>query len=350
MQSTDGSRHETLPQDTPPRLRFTDIVPLPSSRASLFSSHLFLPGLYTAAIVCILFLASDRPDWYFRAVSYYIVLMIVTMFYQASGLRLRAVSLAVAAGIVALILWGGPTLDAFFYVFRTLPAIPEPTTNAFLPNFIKMFVEAGLMEELLKAIPTLLALVLALVLLRGEPNGAKGWLASRIGVSRPMEGLMMGLAAGGAFTLVETLEQYVPNMRLATARDVAMTVERLMSNVPDDPVLQQSLTEVIQLASEQSGIASGVFLLMPRVLGALIGHMSYAGIFGYFIGLAGQHRGLATLPLVLIGWVLASAIHGTWNSVTTNMTMTATAIASFVILLSYYMKAQPASAGRGEGT
>ncbi|MGE0420023.1 MAG: PrsW family glutamic-type intramembrane protease, partial [Acetobacteraceae bacterium] len=57
----------------------------------------------------------------------------------------------------------------------------------------------------------------------------------------------------------------------------------------------------------------GLMLLFPRVINGLAGHMAYAGIFGYFIGLAVIRPRKAPL-LLLIGWLTAAILHALWNS------------------------------------
>jgi RsiW-degrading membrane proteinase PrsW (M82 family) len=323
-----------------------DILPLPAPAMSIFSSRLCLPGLLTALVACLLYFLDDNPPLYFRVVGCYIVLMIVTIFYQNSMLRNRLLSLVFVAAAVAAILWINQILDIFFYVFRTLPGLPEPTTQEFGENFIYYFVSAGLMEELIKAVPTLVGLCIFLVASMLSRGRSAGWLVERFGVATPMQGLMMGIAAGGAFTLIETLEQYVPSIQAATANEVAGIIEGALLDATTDPKMHESLTAVIDIAAEKTGLVSGFFLLMPRTLGALIGHMSYAGIFGYFIGLAGLYRGAWTVPLLIIGWLLSSAIHGAWNAAAAfPYLLVATGIMSFVIFFTYYLKALPESPG-----
>ena len=86
---------------------------------------------------------------------------------------------------------------------------------------------------------------------------------------------------------------------------------------------------------------------MPRILGSLIMHMSYAAIFGYFIGLAGSHRGVWTLPLLVLGWVLAATVHGAWNASATiaeggsgPFWLFMVGIGSFVVFITYFLKAR----------
>jgi RsiW-degrading membrane proteinase PrsW (M82 family) len=65
-----------------------------------------------------------------------------------------------------------------------------------------MFFGAGLMEELLKALPVLGLYFLGRLLY-------SPW-RERIGVWEPLDGILLGTASAVGFTLLETLGQYVP--------------------------------------------------------------------------------------------------------------------------------------------
>jgi len=322
--------------------RIIDILPLPASPVSIFSNRLFLPGLLTALVACLLLYLHDNPPLYFRVIAGYIVLMIVTIFYQNSMLRNRLLSLVFAAAGVAAILWINQIFEIFIYVFVTLPGLTKPATLAFGERFTFFFVAAGLMEELIKAVPALVGLCIFLVASLLSRGRSADWLVQRFGVATPMQGLMMGIAAGGAFTLIETLELYVPDIQTATANDVARIIGEELIDTSAYPKIQESLAAVIDFAAQKTGLVSGFFLLLPRTLGALVCHMSYAGIFGYFIGLAGLYRGVWTVPLLIFGWLLAAAIHAAWNALSPSPTLQVmTGIMSFVIFFSYYFKALP---------
>jgi len=63
-----------------------------------------------------------------------------------------------------------------------------------------------------------------------------------------------------------------------------------------------------------TAMAGALLLLLPRVIGGIVGHMAYSGIFGYFIGLA-VIRPKQAWKLLLIGYLSAALIHTLWNSV-----------------------------------
>lgn len=132
-----------------------------------------------------------------------------------------------------------------------------------------MFFGAGLMEELLKSLPVLVALTIGRYL--RSPWG------ERLGVWEPLDGILLGSASAVGFTLLETLGQYVP--------------------------------QIVQEVGELQGLQ----LLIPRILGSVAGHMAYSGYLGYFIGLSvlkPQQRWL----ILGVGYLCASGLHALWNS------------------------------------
>ena len=140
-----------------------------------------------------------------------------------------------------------------------------------------MFFGAGLMEELMKAVPALIGLAIALRVPGNAANPQTSRYLDWLRVSSPLEGLMIGLAAGAGFIFVETLFQYVPN----------------------------TVNTVTKTSGAGSGFANGFALLLPRVLQGVIGHMAWAGISGYFMrpggALSGVHDQIARVWLVGAG-------------------------------------------------
>ena len=173
---------------------------------------------------------------------------------------------------MTIILLVSPVWRLFDYIFRDI--LPGdvwnvPNDASFLSHLIANFFGAGMAEELLKAIPIFAALFLGKIL-------NDKW-RSKIGVEEPLDGILIGTASAVGFTLLETLFQYVP--------------------------------EIV----EQVGESAGLQLLIPRILGAVAGHMAYSGYFGYFIGLSVLKPRQAWLILP-IGYLSSSLLHGLWNA------------------------------------
>ena len=170
-------------------------------------------------------------------------------------------------------------LGPYIYVFReVLPGDTE--TTGFLPTFVGMFFGAGLMEETMKGVPLLLALALALSLRRTGWSG--GYVGRQLAVQGPIDGLLMGAAAGAGFIMIETMTMYVPRT-------------------------------IGAYKNAEFGLLVGLTLMIPRIIKGVIGHMAYAGIFGYFVGLAATHTRHVG-RLLAIGLLTAATLHAFWNS------------------------------------
>ncbi len=279
---------------------FSEMVPFRSKNIKIFKSPLFLLTVLLAIGVPFLFammggvLGNPDPQQRFGAlvtvnlvVCFFLVMMFQLMifFYARTPRSIWTYMFPFAAVCVIMMT---PLIMPYFFVFRSiLPGnIGMGPNSNFITTFIGMFFGAGLMEELLKATPILFGAWWA-IKAQSEPGLKKNTLWQITHVRGPLDGAIMGVFAGGAFTFIETGTQYVPNM-----------VQNITKETGDIAL----------------GMAGGLLLLMPRVLGSLVGHMAYAGIMGYFVGLA-VIRPKQMWKIVGIGWLAGSVIHALWNSV-----------------------------------
>jgi RsiW-degrading membrane proteinase PrsW (M82 family) len=258
-------------------ISLTQLFPIFSTGRQLTQKAYLLPGVLTVAFVVLLFLAVGEPVLFNFLLAAYISGAAYLFIYQLCGKHKPWWLLASAAGMTALLLVS-PVLDAFIYVFRELlpGKIASNTPLTFPVLLMKMFFGAGLMEELLKALP-----VGAIFLLGTQ---LKSPLRERLGVWEPLDGILLGAASAVGFTLLETLGQYVPETYKA-AIDAG--------------------ENAAQLASLQ--------LLIPRVLGSVAGHMAYSGYLGYFIGLS-VLRPRQRWTILGVGYLTASGLHALWNA------------------------------------
>ena len=173
----------------------------------------------------------------------------------------------------------------------------------------------GLCEEGFKALPLLgLGLLGAgLAFLsrhtKGKPSALLAGIKKRIGLSEPLDGIVLGVASGSGFFIAETLGQYVPG---------AMS----------------------QVKYPGTQAFDGLVLLLGRGLPEIAEHSAWCGLFGYFIGLAVLRPGMA-ISLLPLGWLSAAALHAGWDGIdaVTNSGIIVLGFWVFVGVLSYALLA-----------
>jgi RsiW-degrading membrane proteinase PrsW (M82 family) len=188
---------------------------------------------------------------------------------------------------------------AFFLDMLLTPAIIA--AEKLLPSLIA----PGLVEETAKALP--LAVVLGFGLLLSHQRQRK------YGLREPLDGILLAAASASGFAFLETMFVYVPEY--------------------------------------------GALISAPRLLINVFSHIGYAGIFGYFIGLAAlRHRRVLPAAIaVLIGFGIANVLHDLYDSmrfyggglaIISPIHETIFAIVSFVVLGSAIFKAREISPER----
>ncbi|HIK11297.1 MAG TPA: PrsW family intramembrane metalloprotease [Oscillatoriaceae cyanobacterium M33_DOE_052] len=251
-------------------LTFTQLFPLASTGKDLTRKAYLLPGSITVMFVVLMFASLGNSAAFNQLLAAYLGGAGYYFVYQLCGQQKPWWWLLSAATFTVAILLS-PVLPLFILIFRQiLPGeLPDGGQVGFLRLVLGMFFGAGLMEELLKALPVLLCLWLGTKL-------PSPW-NSKLGVLEPLDGILLGCAAAVGFTWLETLGQYVP--------------------------------EIIRSVGELEGLQ----LLIPRMLGSVAGHMAYSGYFGYFIGLSALKPNKRWLILG-VGYLSASLLHALWNS------------------------------------
>lgn len=313
---------------------FSELVPFRSGKIRLARSPLLLVAILTAVIVPFMFTllgpaleGQDARTQLNAVITMNVVcvffltmlLQIVIFFYSRTDRSIWTfmIPFAVVAAIMHFPILARP----FFFVFReVLPGDYDPAQQySFVGQFVKMFFAAGLCEELIKATPLLIGAFLTLRA-RTDPALADNGFYRLAHLRGPLDGVVMGVFAGGGFIFIETAFEYVP---------------RMVGNV-----LQQTNDPGLAMAS-------GLLLLLPRALGGLVGHMAYAGLFGYFIGLA-VIRPRQGWKLLGIGWVAAAVIHALWNSVSviSPVLQYGVAIAAAVVVVAALLKARQLEASQ----
>ncbi len=300
----------------PDSVSFTQLFPIISTGKDLTRKAYLVPGILTVVFVVLMFATVGQPQANQVIVAIYIAFAAYYFVYQLCGKQKPWWVLIGAALGTALILLS-PVLDLFIFVFRSiLPgSLPSPDESiTFTELLVRMFFGAGLMEELLKALPVIGAYFIG--------NGLPSPWRERIGVWEPLDGILLGTASAVGFTLLETLGQYVPDI----TRNVAQQV---------------GVGAVSQLV--------GLQLLIPRILGSVAGHMAYSGYLGYFIGLA-VLKPRRSWQILAVGYLSASALHALWNATGSinALLLVVVGVLSYAFLMAAILKARALSPTRSQ--
>lgn len=296
-------------------LTFTQLFPIASTGKQLSQKAYLYPGIATVIFVISMFVAVGNSAAFNFLLAAYLSGAAYYFIYQLCGKHKPWWILFCSALATVLILLS-PLLIGFIIVFREilpgrLPA--EGEQISFFAFLIRMFFGAGLMEELLKALPVLGAMLLG--------NLLRNPWRDRIGVWEPLDGILLGSASAVGFTLLETLGQYVP----------------------------QIIQNVTLQAGPDAGELVGLQLLIPRILGSVAGHMAYSGYLGYFIGLSAL-KPKKRWQILGVGYLTASALHALWNASgsASVLLLAGVGVLSYAFLVAAILKARALSPNRSQ--
>jgi RsiW-degrading membrane proteinase PrsW (M82 family) len=312
-----NSSNLTLPPSEQ-AVSFSQLFPILSTGRDLTSKAYLIPGILTVIFVVLMFATVGQPEaanfnqilvaTYLAGAAYYFV-------YQLCG-KHKPWWVLLGTALTTVLILLGPILPLFIYIFRNLLPGRFPTaieSVSFPELLVRMFFGAGLMEELLKALPVLGAYFLGRQL-------HYPW-RERLGVWEPLDGILLGTAAAVGFTLFETLGQYVPEM----ARNAALQT------------------------GQGAGQLVGLQLLIPRILGSVAGHMAYSGYLGYFIGLS-VLKPRKRWQILGVGYFSAAALHALWNStgLVSGLLLAGVGVLSYAFLTAAILKARALSPTRSQ--
>ncbi|NJK75309.1 MAG: PrsW family intramembrane metalloprotease [Richelia sp. CSU_2_1] len=286
-------------------LTLTQLFPIASTGKELSQKAYLYPGIATVIFVVSMFVAVGNSAAFNLILAAYLSGAAYYFIYQLCGKHKPWWILFLTASATASILLS-PLLVAFILVFREILPGKLPVEGeeiSFLPFLIRMFFGAGLMEELLKSLPILGAMLLG--------NWLRNPWRDRVGVWEPLDGILLGCASAVGFTLLETLGQYVPQARA------------------------------------EAGELAGLQLLIPRILGSVAGHMAYSGYLGYFIGLSAL-KPKKRWQILGVGYFSAAALHALWNAsgAVSVLLLAAVGVLSYAFLVAAILKARALSPNR----
>jgi len=286
----------------------TKILPMSKEGfyAQLISQPFFWPGIVTviAGIMMFLFLEKAYEDvtyviYYEGVLGIYIGLATIFFILNVADIKLP-IWILIGSALYTILMFILGISNVFLELFRPpfIEALASQHTS-FVGSFVGHFVGAGLVEELLKAFPVMIAL--ACVNQFNKLN-IPGFEDGRLS---PLPAVVIGGSSAVGFIILETLGQYVPKWQ-----------------------------------SEGDYIV-GLMLLIPRFITGIAGHVAWSGIFAYFIALGFYYK-RKSFYYPFVGWLLASALHGLWNASATISPIFSTIVAlgSFIIFISYLFKAR----------
>jgi RsiW-degrading membrane proteinase PrsW (M82 family) len=313
QQPISTANYSPTPKDS---ISFTQLFPIISTGKDLTRKAYLIPGIITIIFVVLMFATIEQPQLNQIIVATFIALAAYYFFIYLLCGKHKPWWVLLASALTTILILLSPILDLFFFVFRVILPGSMPanqSTTTFTELLVRMFFGAGLMEELLKALPILGAHMIAKVL----PSPWK----ERIGVWEPLDGILLGTASAVGFTLLETLGQYVP----------------------------QFSQSIAQQAGLGDGLFAGFRLLIPRILGSLPGHMAYSGYLGYFIGLA-VLKPTKSLQILLVGYLTAASLHALWNAtgVINGLLLIIVGVLSYAFLMAAILKARALSPTRAQ--
>jgi RsiW-degrading membrane proteinase PrsW (M82 family) len=312
-------------------ISFTQLFPIASKGRELGRKAFLIPAIITVVFVVALYSFIGKAVIFNLLLATYLAVGAYYYIYRLCG-KQKTWWVLVASALITAAIIISPLLSGFIYVFRTLlpGKIPESNDNiSFVALLIRMFFGAGLMEELLKAIPIFIFLGLGKIAARYGRSyeiklcGRRWQIYNKdsLAVVEPLDGILIGAASAVGFTLLETLGQYIPT-------------------IIDDIALQ---------AGQGVGELVGLQLLIPRIIGSIAGHMAYSGYMGYFIGLA-VLKPSQRWRILIIGYLSSAILHALWNTTGfyNNTSLAAIGIISYAFLAAAILKARELSPMRGQ--
>jgi RsiW-degrading membrane proteinase PrsW (M82 family) len=360
----------------------SQLLPLGSTWQELLTKPYFVPAVVVALGLAAMF-ATLHDLSSGITVSYFGMPVTVPNYYLVVALLLTAGGAYAVYRMVgkSKSWWLMPVVMAFtaflamstvMGVLQQLFSLGQPASGQesnVLLRFVYNMFRAGLPEESLKAIPVAIGVYIGFRLMSrlGASHPAR-----QLAVLEPLDGILIGAASGFGFAFAETVFQYVPQAMVLNSgvlNGMAQLIKplgyhlTLPDNVTED-VLIATIVKMFKILSDAVGYeratfefhhivtqtqSAGLELMLPRLVGNVFGHSAYAGIFGYFIGLA-TLKPANRAKTVLTGLLIAAALHATWNATAGSSTLMSflVSLAAFTGLAVVTIKARQISPERSQ--
>lgn len=356
----------------------SQLLPLGSAWHELTTKPYFVPGILASAGIAAMY-STMRSSWkvtvkvgplpvdvpvYYVVIALLLVIGGAFAIYRMVG-KPKAIWLMPAVMAITGLLAMSPVMGMLQGLFGLVgPGDANPTDSVLL-NFFRAVFSAGLPEELLKAIPVAVGIYVGMKLMQ---RLAARHPARELAVLEPLDGILIGAASGFGFAFAETVGGYMAREivfqpaalqgLLALLKKLGLVMQFEAGTGLKRQIVQSYLVlakaigpdraafELQRILSSMQG--TGLELMIPRLASEVFGHAAYAGIFGYFLGLAAI-KPANRVKTVLIGLALAVALHSSWNSMGGSLLMNfLITVAGFVFLAVSIIKARQLSPERSQ--
>lgn len=267
----------------------SEMFPVFAKRKELVSKGFLIPVGILFVFVLALTAEAENPAAFRNIFGVFLGVACYFVIYMLCG-KAKAWYAIVGSTAFTMLLMVSPLFSIFFFFFYNLIGTPQGAKFAelsFPRQVIGRFLSTGAMEELVKIIPVLLIWKYTKKLQEGKRE--------KVGVTEPLDGILLAAASALGFVFIETLGQYAPG----AVKTVAGNIGRQLPGLPP---------ELLVLAGDVFGLQSVIYRILPE----LSGHLAYSAYFGYFVGLAAMKPKHAW-KLLGIGYICAAGLHAIWD-------------------------------------
>jgi len=319
-------------------IKLRQLFPIFTMWRSVGSKGFLAPAAFTIVVSSILTLIVAFPDsckfstasgyidlgafdcfaWVFGA---YVAAIFVYLVYRLCG-KPKPTLVLVTAMLLGFLSISTVWLPLHYILAEGLGSVlfPDEKHLGLFGQFLDNVVTIGMVEEATKIVPVLLLCLIA-------TKFRSPW-REEMTVREPLDGILLGAASGAGLALFETVHQYMrdillqgPFIRQALNEFLTFEAQRHPAWLALGPEhfrricladLHQnySLQDIMDIL-DINGFSAMAHLIM-RSLNDLAGHMAWAALLGYAVGIVmlKPAKNWIALP---IGYLLVSSLHALWD-------------------------------------